>query len=233
MAMGEGLLPRPVPEPTLRRLPLYLRFLQRLMAEGVERISCPIIAAEFKLDHTQVRKDLAATGIVGKAKIGYPVESLVNSIETFLGWNDTATAFLMGVGSLGTALLGYERFGRNGIEIAAAFDVNPDKVGQRVHGREVMHAEKLPNLALRMHVHIGILTVPPTAAQAAAELMLSGGIRAIWNFSPAVLRVPQGIIVENVDLSSSLAVLCRRLRDVLTQPSDDIQPPVGGQKEKQ
>ena len=178
-------------------------------------MSCTHIAADLGLDPTQVRKDLAVTGIIGKPKIGYDLQALVGAIETYLGWNNVTDAFLVGVGSLGRALLGYQGFAAYGLNIVAAFDCDPAKVGKVVHGKQVLPVEKLVSLTQRMKVRIGVLTVPAASGQVAADLMVRAGIVAIWNFSTAQLEVPAGVIVENVDLSASLAVLSRKLAEAL------------------
>jgi redox-sensing transcriptional repressor len=201
----------PIPEPTLRRLPSYHHFLTTLLSTGAETISCSVIGRELHLDPTQVRKDLALTGAAGKPKVGYDLSDLIGSIENFLGWNDSKQAFLVGVGSLGTSLLGFRRFNRYGLEIVAAFDVAESKVGKVVHGKDVMPLEKMASLARRMHVMMGIITAPADSAQYIADQMVAGGIRGIWNFAPTSLDVPEGVIVQDEDLFSSLAVLSRRL----------------------
>ena len=210
-------LRRSASEPTLRRLPTYRRFLEQLHHQGRAFVSCTHIAADLGLDPTQVRKDLAATGIVGKPKVGYQVPMLIAAIDSFLGWDNATEAFLVGAGSLGTALIGYEGFREHGLNVIAAFDVDESKIGEKVRGRAVMPLFKLPNLAQRMHIHLGIITTPAESAQQAADLMIEGGIRAIWNFAPVTLKVPRSVIVENVQLASSLAVLSSKLRSVLRQ----------------
>jgi redox-sensing transcriptional repressor len=206
---------RSFPEPTLRRLPAYHRFLKVLAARGRPVVSCTHIAEELRLDPTQVRKDIQVTGIVGKPKVGYVVAELIDAIETFLGWKNSSDAFLVGAGHLGTALLGYDGFKEYGLNIVAAFDNSPAKVGTEVQGRKVFPVEDLTDLAQRMHILIGILTVPAEAAQSLADLMVFGGIRAIWNFTPVKLHLPPAIIVENVQLSASLAVLSNKLAESL------------------
>src|SRR5271157_6097054 len=136
---GPSSNPRPheIPEASLRRLPIYYRFLQQLAIEKVTRVSCADIARGLGLDPTQVRKDIEMTGIVGKPRVGYPLGDLVRWIENFLGWNRPKEAVLVGAGSLASALLGYEKFRSHGMEIVAAFDVDPEKIGQRIHGRAV------------------------------------------------------------------------------------------------
>jgi redox-sensing transcriptional repressor len=200
-----------IPRPTLQRLPLYRRDLKQRLAEGNQSVSCTDIAHALGLDPTQVRKDVACTGIVGKPRVGYVVAELLRAIEDFLGWNNTSDAFLVGAGHLGTALIGYEDFRNYGLNIVAAFDVDTRKIGTTIDGREVFALERLADLAQRMHTHIGILCVPAPAAQMVANLMVMAGMEAIWNFAPVRLEVPEEIIVENVDLRASLALLTSRL----------------------
>lgn len=198
---------RQFPHPSIRRLPSYLRLLQQLKTEGEQKVSCTTIARELDLDSTQVRKDLALTGITGRPRIGYELAPLIEAIEAFLGWDRVTEAYLVGCGSLGHALIGYENFRRCGLHISGAFDIAPDKLGQDIHGVVVRHIDDMPGLATQNNVKVGILAVPAGAAQAAANLMVESGITGIWNFSPAKLDVPDGIMVENVELASSLAVL--------------------------
>jgi redox-sensing transcriptional repressor len=207
--------PKSVPEPTLRRLPLYHRFLKELAEEGRASVSCTDIGADLDLDPTQVRKDLEAAGIGGRPRIGYVLEDVVDALESFLGWKNVTEAFLVGAGSMGSALLGYRKFEQCGLKIVAAFDSDPAKVGRRIHGKQVLPLGKLPDLARRMHILIGIVTVPAPQAQEIAELMVDGGIRAIWNFAPVRLRVPERVIVHNEDLYCSLASLSQKLAKTL------------------
>lgn len=204
-----------IPEPTLRRLPNYCQVLHRLAREGVVRVSCTQIGNELNLDPTQVRKDLALAGAMGRPKVGYETETLVRQLEDFLGWNNVRDAVLVGVGSLGTALLGYRPLDRYGVNIVAAFDTNPMKQGTEVHGIPVFPLLKLSNLLGRMKVHIGILTVPAEQAQSVCDLMVMTGVRAIWNFAPTALSVPDSIIVQNENLFNSLGVLSSKLAALL------------------
>ncbi|MHB9130128.1 MAG: redox-sensing transcriptional repressor Rex [Armatimonadota bacterium] len=197
--------------PTIRRLPAYLHLLRQLQELGWETVSGTYLADELKLDPVQVRKDLTITGIVGKPRVGFRVTELIAAIVNYLGWNNPTEALLVGVGNLGSALLGYSGFQRHGLTIVVAFDADPRKIDTEVQGKIVLSLEKLPGLAQRLHIRLGILAVPAEAAQSAAELMVAAGMKAIWNFTPASLTVPAGIIVQNEDLSSGLAVLSRRL----------------------
>ena len=198
-----------IPQPSLNRLPQYHHYLNQLKTKGINAVSCSLIGLDLNLVPVQVRKDLQYTGIVGKPKTGYAVAELIAAIETFLGCNNEA--FLAGAGNLGTALLGHERFSSFGLRIAAAFDNDPEKVGQWIHGKMVLPLEKLADLAKRMSIHLGIITAPAECAQSIAEEMVTGGIQAIWNFAPVKLLVPSEIIVHNEDLYSSLASLSWKL----------------------
>ncbi len=204
-------LRRDVPEASLRRLPIYYRSLQEMLLSGVAQVSCADLARILGLDPTQVRKDIEMTGIVGKPRVGYPLGDLVRWIENFLGWNRPKTAVLAGAGSLGSALLGYEKFRSHGMLIIAAFDIDPDKIGQRIHGREVQPLMFLPDFVRQAHTLVGVIATSAAAAQSVTDLMVSAGIRAIWNFAPAHIQVPERVILQNEDLYHSLASLSFKL----------------------
>jgi redox-sensing transcriptional repressor len=197
--------------PTLKRLPLYLRLLRKMKESGEEYASGTVVAKELGLDPIVVRKDLAITGAVGRPRLGFPMDEIIEAIEEFLGWTNTSDAFLVGVGSLGHALLGYQGFEQHGLRIAAAFDSNPEIIGTSVHGKTVLDVATMPEMAKTMHVRIGILTVTASVAQTVANAMIEGGIRAIWNFTPTTLDVPDHVILQREELASSLAVLSHRL----------------------
>ncbi|HNV70493.1 MAG TPA: redox-sensing transcriptional repressor Rex [Candidatus Ozemobacteraceae bacterium] len=198
-------------EPTLRRLPVYHHYLQSILDQGRDVISCTHIATDLKLDPTQVRKDLATTGIVGKPKVGYEISVLLETIESFLGWNNTHEAFLVGVGHLGAALLGYSGFSRYGLKIIAAFDTDKAKIGTSLHGIEIRPLTKLENLARRLRVRMAVMTVPAAEAQAVADLLSESGIEAIWNFAPVQIQVPDSVIVQHENLAAGLSILSAKL----------------------
>ncbi len=202
---------KPAGVPTIKRLPLYLRILRKMQANGKEYASGAVVAKELGLDPIVVRKDLAITGAVGRPRLGFQMDEIIPAIEEFLGWSNTSDAFLVGVGNLGTALLGYQGFEQHGIRIVAAFDSSPDLIGKTVHKKTILDIKKLPSLAKRMHVQIGVITVTASVAQGVADAMVEGGIRGIWNFTPAKLTVPDDVILQREDLASSLAVLSHRL----------------------
>lgn len=203
---------KPIPEPTLRRLPLYYQYLKKIRDEKKgEFVSCTQIGNVLGILPIQVRKDLGVTDAVGKPKLGYSIDELIAIIEDFLGWNNTKDAYLVGVGHLGTALLGFERFKEYGLNIIAAFDIDKEKIGQTIHGVKVFHIGKLDNMVKRMGIKIGILTVPSAPAQDLTNEMVHAGIEAIWNFSPVKVTVRPGIIIQHENLASSLVVLSKKL----------------------
>lgn len=204
-----------IPLLTLKRLPQYLEVLNRFKDASLKMVPATKIATFTDVHMTQVRKDLAYTGVVGTPKIGHNVDELILAIEQCLNWNDISSCFLVGVGHLGKALMGYSELSKKGMRIIAAFDENPALANTYFQGIQIHSMSKFTNLLSRLHVHIGILTVPAEAAQEIADAMVAGGIIAIWNFTPARLQLPEHIIVENIDMSSSLAVLSRRVAEQL------------------
>jgi len=200
-----------IPKASLSRLPAYHHYLVELAAKGTTQVSCSVIGRDLNCVPVQIRKDLQYTGITGKPKTGYVVQELIQTIEAFLGWNNVNEAFLVGAGSLGTALLGHERFTIFGLRIVAAFDANPARIGERIHDRVVLPMDKMADLAQRMGIHLGIITCPAEVAQEVADQMVNAGIQAIWNFAPVRLKVPDQVFVHNEDLYSSLAALSWKL----------------------
>lgn len=201
-----------VPEPTIRRLPSYLNLIKGFLKEDKEHVSSSLIARELKVDPTQVTKDIAYTGITGKTRVGYDTRELIDAIEIFLGFRNMDQAFLAGAGKLGSALVGYTGLVNKGLKIIAAFDIDEKLVGTDIDGVQVLHFEKLANLAQRMHVSIGIITTPAAIAQEVADVMVGAGIRGIWNFTPKNLKVPDHVVVENSSIYPNLAVLFSKMQ---------------------
>lgn len=208
-----------IPEPTLRRLPKYIDLLKGLQSTKVKYVSSNFIADKLNLDSIQVRKDLAITGIIGKPKLGFDLDELIRSLNHTLNWDNLNDAFLVGIGSLGSAIIGYRAFSSYGLNIVAAFDNDPEKVGKTVNGIEILPVTKLAEMIRRMKINIGILTVPAENAQAIAEEMAESGINAIWNFAPIHLKVGKDVIVENAQLTQSLGVLTHKLATKLKKDS--------------
>ncbi|MDR1178937.1 MAG: redox-sensing transcriptional repressor Rex, partial [Spirochaetales bacterium] len=176
--------------PSVRRLPSYLDIIRNYQEEReTEYISGTRIARELNLESIQVRKDLAITGIIGKPKKGYPIAALVSAIERFLNWDTLQDAALVGMGNLGSALLGHREFSLHGLNIAAAFDNNSRKIGSVIHGIKVMNIANMDIQIRNFGIKIAILTLPPEHAQEAADILVNAGIEGIWNFTTKKLVV--------------------------------------------
>jgi redox-sensing transcriptional repressor len=202
----------------VRRLPSYLQLLRVLQAEGREHVSGTVLASVHNLEPVIVRKDLATTGITGTPRIGFRVTELIAAIEHFLGWDNETKAILVGTGNLGSALLGYRGFENFGLHIIAAFDRDPKKIGQWVHGYKVQSINQLTGFGRSSRVLLGVLAVPAEAAQPAADRMIAAGIRGIWNFTPVKLQVPGNVVTEKEDLAEGLALLSHRMQH-LSRPA--------------
>lgn len=169
------------------------------------------ISKEINIDASQIAKDLSYVNISGRTRVGYEIDTLIEVLESFLGFTRTHKAFLFGVGSLGGALLHDTGLHHFGLSIVAAFDVDPRLVGTEVNGVPIYHTEEFEQRMQEYGVQIGVLTVPINIAQAVTDTMVAGGIRAVWNFTPFRIRVPEGIVVQNTSLYAHLAVMFNRL----------------------
>lgn len=197
--------------PTLRRLPNYYPIVCQAFEEGEKYISSATIAKILDIDDTQVRKDIAATGYVGKPKVGFYTQDFKKHLEDFLGFNNTKDAFLVGAGNLGVALAKYEGFNVYGLEIVALFDNDPHKIGLKIRNKEVFSISKFPEMVSNKNIQMVILTIPAESAQSTTDFLVSTGIKAIWNFAPITLRVPKNVLVWNQDLAASFVTLSLHL----------------------
>lgn len=200
-----------VPEPTLRRLPWYLSNVKLLRKRGERFVSSTQISKEINIDASQIAKDLSYVNISGRTRVGYDIDTLIAVLEDFLGFTNIHKAFLFGVGSLGGALLRDSGLSHFGLEIVAAFDVNPDLVGTTLNGIPIFHSDDFEKKMREYDVNIGVLTVPIEIAQKITDTMVTGGIKAVWNFTPFRIRVPEDIVVQNTSLYAHLAVMFNRL----------------------
>lgn len=200
----------------LRRMPAYLYYLKALHTSGVQSISAAKAADYFRYSEIQVRKDFAAVSTQrGKAKTGFSVRELIDGIELYLGFRNTKEALLAGAGSMGRALLKYDGFSSYGLSIIAAFDSDPELIGKTINGKLVLSADKISATCRRMSIHIGIITVPSAQAQIVCDQFVAGGVKALWNFAPVNLSVPDGILVQNENMAVSLAILSKHLDEVI------------------
>ncbi len=200
-----------VSKSALKRLPIYLTYLKSLGEDAPENISATTLAAALNMGEVQVRKDLALVSDGGRPKVGYRRLSLISDLEQFLGYDNTNDAVLIGAGKLGRALLGYSGFSEYGLNIVAAFDANEALTGTHEGGKPILPLRDLEQLCAARKILIGIITVPATQAQNVCDLLIANGIKAIWNFAPTHLDVSAGILVQNENMATSLAVLSKHL----------------------
>ena len=203
-----------VPEPTLRRLPWYLAFVKLMKGKGETFISSTQIAKEINVDPSQVAKDLSFVNISGKTRVGYDINALVDVLEDFLGFTSQHKAFLFGVGSLGASLLHDTGLSLYGLVIVAGFDVREDLDGSVINGIPVFHMEDFPAKQKEYGATIGVITVPVEKAQEVTDRIIEGGIKALWNFTPFRIRVPEHIVVQNTSMYAHLAVMFNRLNSM-------------------
>lgn len=200
-----------VPDPTVRRLSHYRYLLDKLKNSGRIIVSSTLISSELYIDAIQVKKDIQYTGIFGQPKKGYKINELLDRIDEILNWGHEERAFLVGAGSLGHAMLGYNGFNACGLKFVAAFDKERTLVGSKIHDVEVFDIEHLVEMGKMTKVKIGVITVPSVFAQEVADRLVEAGVKAIWNFASIRLSVPEGIIIENAQFVQSLAVLTHKL----------------------
>ena len=197
---------------TIARMPLYLHLLQEENTKGTKYISSTLIAQTISVSSVLVRKDLElVSSEAGRPKLGFAVSRLIVDIEKFLGYDTVSETIVVGAGGLGRAFLGYEGFKHNGLNVVAAFDVDKSLIGQYVAGKPILPMSQLKEFVCAHNVKIGIVTVPKHAAQEAVDKMVDAGVRAVWNFAPAPVRVPQDIVLKTEDLAASLAILAGKL----------------------
>lgn len=195
----------------LKRLPGYLSYLQSLPEDSSPYISATALANALGMGDVQVRKDLAMVSDGGRPKIGYLRESLIEDISQFLGYDNTTDAVLIGAGKLGQALCGYSGFSAYGLNILAAFDTKPSAEATR-EGTKIYPMDHLQHFCKTNKVLMGIITVPVPYAQAVCDQLIECGVKAIWNFAPTHLDVPDHILVQNENMATSLAVLSMHLQ---------------------
>ncbi len=201
-----------IPEPALRRLPWYLAYAKLAKANGETYLSSTQISKDIAVDSSQVAKDLSYVNISGKTRVGYETSLLINVLEDFLGFTTTHRAFIFGIGNLGGALIQDNGLAQYGLKVCAGFDVKYELAGTRINHIPIHHTERFFELQKQTDTKIGILTVPVGSAQSAADLMIEGGIKAIWNFTPFRIKVPDHIIVQNTSIYAHLAVMFNRLK---------------------
>ena len=193
-----------IPRKAVYRLSVYFRSLQRLKTNGIRTVSSEALAKAAGVKPTQLRKDLTYFGQFGTRGLGYDVEQLSRVITDELGAKGLQPVVLVGVGNLGLALLSYRGFEKEGFEIIGAFDSDAGRHRGKQSGVPIYEMDKLAPLVRQRNVKMAILTVPATAAQEVANILVQCGISGILNFSPLVPEVPESVVVNNVNLAIEL-----------------------------
>lgn len=197
----------------IKRLPKYYRYLDELMRNEVDRISSKELGEKIGFTASQIRQDLNCFGDFGQQGYGYNVTELYNQIKSILGLDRGYKAALVGAGNIGQAVSNYSRFEDLGFRIDAIFDANPKLIGMKIRDVEIRDIDEMKPILESEKIDIGIICVPRKNAQNVADDLIKGGVRAIWNFAPVDLIVPNHVKVENVHLSESLMTLIYLLNE--------------------
>jgi len=198
---------RRVAESTVRRLSLYLRFLEEFEAHGIETVSSDALATRGGTTSAQVRKDLSCFGSFGKRGLGYSVPELAGRLRGILGLDRRYRVAMIGAGKIGSALVRYRGFRERGFDIEGIFDADPDKIGRQWHGLPIRHIDELERAWAQGSFDMAVLVTPAEVAQEVADRLVRLGLKAILNFAPVQLVVPDDVIVKTVNLALELETL--------------------------
>jgi redox-sensing transcriptional repressor len=198
---------RKVADSTVRRLSLYLRYLEEFEDQGIDTISSEALASRGGTTSAQVRKDLSFFGSFGKRGLGYAVPELAGRLREILGLQRRYRVAMIGAGKIGSALVQYRGFRQRGFDIVAIYDVDPGKVGKQWNGLTVQHIDTLDAELARRPVDMAVLVTPAEVAQGVAERLIRAGVKAILNFAPVQLAVPDDVEVKTVNLALELETL--------------------------
>ena len=204
---------RKIAESTVRRLSIYLRFLEDFEQQGIETVSSKALATRGGTTSAQVRKDLSFFGSFGKRGLGYSVAELAGRLRDILGLEQAYSIAVIGAGNLGAALVNFGGFEKHGFHVVALYDTDPKKIGQRRNTMLIRDQRKLEDDLVKDPVDMAILVTPASAAQDLVDRLVKAGVKAILNFAPAQLRVPDDVVVKNVSLALELEALSYGLRN--------------------
>ncbi len=212
MVDAENQLPDPssegiAPKAVVSRLSLYLRELQHLIRDGHETTSSTQLGGRLGVTDAQIRKDLAYFGQFGYPGIGYRCEELVGQIRKILGTDHDWPVAIVGLGNLGTALLGHRGFSQKGFRVVAGFDIDPNKIGRQIHSVPVFDLQLLQQTVQSEAIRLAILAVPAAVAQEVADRLVAAGIHGIMNFTPVTISLPTSVSIVAVDLAIELEQL--------------------------
>lgn len=196
-----------VPRAVVSRLPAYYRYLVNLEKAGLVRISSQQLGERMGLTASQIRQDINCFGGFGQQGYGYNIAELRSRIGAILGLTRTYRCIVVGAGNIGQAVSGYTAFRQIGFEVEALFDVRPQVLGRTKGGLPILPEDQLKDYLAANRIDVGVLAVPEGAAQSMCDLLVSGGVKAIWNFAPVDLAVPEGVTLNSVHLQDTLLVL--------------------------
>ncbi|MCO6047960.1 redox-sensing transcriptional repressor Rex [Aeoliella sp. ICT_H6.2] len=200
--------PKDVPKAVVSRLSLYLRELHHLIAAGHATTSSGRLGQQLGFSDAQVRRDLAYFGHFGQPGVGYRCDELIGAIRGILGTDREWRVAMVGVGNLGQALLGYRGFASQGFKIVAAFDVDQSKTNRQLGGVPVFALDDLAQVVQDQRIELGLVAVPASTAQLAADRLVAAGVAGILNFAPVTLNLPDHVSHVGVDLATELEQLC-------------------------
>jgi redox-sensing transcriptional repressor len=192
------------PDVVIRRLPLYSRSLRYLLQEDIRSVSSQELGERLTVTAAQIRKDLSYFGEFGRQGIGYDVEKLLHQIERILGLNQEWSVALIGIGHLGEAIARYEGFRSQGIRITALFDSDPTKLGTEINGLTIQNGAEIDRVLPEQAIKLAIIAVPASSAQEVADMLVAAGVRAILNYAPVVLQVPEKVWLRHIDPVAAL-----------------------------
>ena len=204
---------RRIAESTVRRLSLYLSFLEEFEIQGTDTVSSEALALRGRTTSAQVRKDLSHFGSFGKRGLGYGVPQLAERLRSILGLDRRYRMVVIGAGKLGSALVQHRGFSERGFDVVAIFDNDPAKIGRALDGVPILDIGQLEGYLGQTPADIGVIVTPADTAQSVADLLVATKVRAILNFAPAQLSVPHDVALRNVNLSLELEALSFTLAD--------------------
>ncbi len=197
----------------IKRLPRYYRYLSDLLKLNMDRVSSKELSLRMGITASQIRQDLNCFGGFGQQGYGYNVEYLYKEIGNILGVNEKFSVIIIGAGNMGQALANYSNFEKRGFNIIGIFDTNPDLVGRKIRGIEIMHLDSAEKFVKDFEIDIAMLCVPYDQTPDVADKLARMGVKGLWNFSPMDLKLSYDVIIENVHLSDSLMVLGYRMTE--------------------
>ncbi|HAX26003.1 MAG TPA: redox-sensing transcriptional repressor Rex [Thermomicrobiales bacterium] len=223
-AASDSRADRAIPDIVIRRLPIYVRTLRLIASEGIPTVSSDDLARLIGVTAAQIRRDLSYFGRFGKQGKGYNVATLVATIEHILHLDQQWDVALVGFGHLGQALAAYRGFGATTFEIVAIFDRSPAKVGQTSEdGVPVLTADEITRVVRERDIRMGIIAVPASAGQEVADALVAGGVRAILNYAPVILRVPEDVWVREIDPTGAMQSMTYYLNDDAAPPDSSTE----------